>query len=552
MDMKRENNSRSRIRVVILAGAVAAAFASSQAMAFKIDVGNSDIDLRWDNTVKYNAGWRMEGRDRTLADTPTLHGSEYKFDKGDLVTNRVDVLTEFDLVYQGRHGFRVSGAAWYDAAYDDKVKGNPIYGGASAYPGGRYTNNIKRAYMHSGELLDAFVFSGFDIGSVPVNFKVGRHTLYWGESLFTPIHGVSYSQSPADFRKASATPGIEAKELFLPLNQISAQAQVTDTVSVAAQYYLEWDSYRLSDGGTYLGTFDALFARGTNLMGLPYEGNRKHGRYGVPDDRGSWGVNVRMSPEWLGGTLGVYYRNFDDKLPAVLLDPNTFTLHNAYAEDVRLFGLSLSKNIAGISYGAELVYRQDTALNTGFMPDLAIGNTWHALGNMVAFIGKTPVFDSATFMAELTYSKLDKVKSGSRANFNHVDYAGCSSGRKRDGCSTDDAWGISLGFTPLWYEALPGIDVSMPISYNVGLSGNSPAPGGGNEGAGSWSFGLSFDYKANYKFDIAYTDYFGNYYSAPSGGMPVGIGPAVLGGTNGNNALLNDRGWLSMTFKTTF
>nr|WP_154666216.1 DUF1302 domain-containing protein [Thauera linaloolentis] len=517
-------------------------------MAFRVDAGNPDVELRWDNTVKYNAGWRMEGRDRTLADTPSLHGSEYKFGKGDMVTNRVDLLTELDLIYRNKYGFRLSGAAWYDAAYDDKVKGNPLYGGASAYPGGRYTRDVKRAYMHSGELLDAFVFGRFDIGNVPINVKAGRHALYWGESLFSPIHGVSYSQSPADFRKAQATPGVEAKELFLPLNQISAQAQITDTVSVAAQYFLEWDSYRFPHGGTYLGSFDALFARGTTLGGLQYDGNRHHGRYKTPGDAGNWGVNVRMAPEWLGGTLGLYYRNFDDKLPTVLLDPVNFHLHNAYAEDVKLFGASLSKEVGGISYGAELVYRKGTALNTGFQPELAIGDTWHALANMVAYIGKTALFDSATFMGELSYSRLDKVRRGTRAYFNHVDYAGCATGDEDDGCSTDDAWGISMSFTPLWYQLLPSTDVSMPISFNTGLSGNSPVPGGGNEGNGSWSIGLSFDYQARYKFDVAYTDYFGDYSSTHTGGVPG----KVLNTTNGSNALLNDRGWLSFTFKTTF
>ena len=67
-------------------------------------------------------------------------------------------------------------------------------------------------------------------------------------------------------------PGIEAKELFLPLNQLSAQAQINDTVSVAAQYFLEWAPYRLPEGGTYLAGFDFPFAGGTDVFGTPYLG----------------------------------------------------------------------------------------------------------------------------------------------------------------------------------------------------------------------------------------------------------------------------------------
>ena len=74
------------------------------------------------------------------------------------------------------------------------------------------------------------VFGRFDLGEVPTSVKVGRHTLYWGESLFLGgnINGIAYAQNPLDLQKGFATPGTEAKELFRPLNQLSGQAQITD------------------------------------------------------------------------------------------------------------------------------------------------------------------------------------------------------------------------------------------------------------------------------------------------------------------------------------
>ena len=85
--------------------------------------------------------------------------------------------------------------------------------------------------------------------------------MYWGESLFLGgnLHGIAYAQNPLDLQKGFATPGTEAKELFRPLNQLSVQAQVTDTLSVAAQYMLEWESCRYPEGGTYLGPVDFVF-----------------------------------------------------------------------------------------------------------------------------------------------------------------------------------------------------------------------------------------------------------------------------------------------------
>lgn len=543
---------------IIVAAALAAL--SGPAAAFKIDTGSPDGELRWDNTVKYNAGWRVQQRDSRIGDAWGYQAGDYKFDKGDMVTNRVDLLTEFDYVYKSHYGFRLSGAAWSDQAYDDNVRGNPAFTGpfaGTAYPGNKFTPFAKRYNTSSGELLDAFVFGRIDMGDMPLDVKAGRHTVYWGESLFTPIHGVSYAQSPADFRKALATPGIEVKELFLPLNQLSAHLQVNDTLSFAAQYMLEWKPFRLPDGGTYLSQGDIIGNGGTSFLGIPVDGDVNSGRDATPKNRGNWGVMMKASPEWLDGTVGVYFRKFDDKIAAVLSPGGTFTeLHNAYAKDVKLLGVSLAKSVGGVSVGAELVYRQNTALATYFgAADIARGDTWHALVNALAYIGKTPVFDSATLMGELTYSRLGKIYSGSEANYNGVDYAHCKAGEPgygsyttKDGCSTKDAWGLSLAFIPTWFQALPSVDLSMPVSYSVGLAGNSPVPAGGNKGSGAWSIGLGADYMAKYKFNLAYNAYFGDF------GTNTGFlgTQAINGATNAGNGTLKDRGWLSFTFKTSF
>lgn len=544
----------------ILQGMAAAALCSSTAQAIEIPTGNDDLNVRWDNTFKYNAGWRAEGRDRKLGDSWGMQGGEYRFDKGDMITNRIDVLSEFDFIFKKNNGFRVSGAAWYDAAYDRNVDGNPAYqraGFGTAFPGNRMPNSMSRWYTNSGEILDAFVFGRVELGDRPIDMKAGRHTVYWGESLFSPIHGVSYSQGPVDFRKATATPGSEAKELYLPLNQLSVASQVTDKLSVAGQYFLEWKPYRLSEGGTYFNTFDPLFQGGTNYLGIPYQGDLKSGPHKKPDDRGNWGANAKLATDL--GTFGVYYRKFDDKLPTVLSTGGTFgELHNAYAKDVKLMGVSYSTLVGGTAVGAEVVHRKDTALNTAFgAAEIARGDTWHALVNTMSYFGKTAAFDSAVLLAEVTYSRLASLDSRTSAYYAGVGHACADSfggrGSRSDGCSTRDAWGFGVTFTPTWYSALPQTDITMPIHFDTGLSGNSPVPAGGNKGNGSWSLGVGFDYQAKYKLDIAYTDYFGHYNTGPNPLASVpGISSAVMGTASGSMAPLQDRGWLSVTFKTTF
>ncbi|THF91210.1 MAG: DUF1302 domain-containing protein, partial [Sulfitobacter sp. SK025] len=288
-------------------------------------------------------------------------------------------------------------------------------------------------------ILDAFVFTRVDVGDMPLNIRAGRHNIYWGESMFTFGNSIAYGQGPLDLRKASSTPGVEAKELFLPQAQLSGSMMISDSVSVAANYLFEWDAHRLSDGGTYLGATNVSL-QGGQFVGFPYVGDESSGPYRTPKDRGSWGVNTQIRSETLGGNIGLYYRNFDDRMPSILLDAAAGVAYNAYAEDVKLYGVSYNRLVGPVSVGSELSYRENTLLaTTGFGSSLARGNTMHALVNAVAFLGTTSFYDSASLQAELSYSRLVSVNSGSRATFNHEDYA-CTTTRD-GGCATDDAIG---------------------------------------------------------------------------------------------------------------
>src|SRR5512142_492816 len=98
--------------------AVASALAvAGSARAMDIPVGNPDIAVRWDNTVRYNLGFRTQSQDPNLLASPNYDDGDRNFSNGSIVTNRLDLLSEFDLIYKRSYGFRVSAAAWYDNAY---------------------------------------------------------------------------------------------------------------------------------------------------------------------------------------------------------------------------------------------------------------------------------------------------------------------------------------------------------------------------------------------------------------------------------------------------
>jgi hypothetical protein len=555
-------------RTAIAAAALATALGGGAAQAFEVDTGNPDVALRWDTTARLNYAVRVEQRDDKIGTSPIADEGTWSFDRGDAVAQRVDLLSELDVIYRKRFGARVSAAAWVDGAYSASSRSNPNAPlvNIPSYANHEYSALTKRLYRGlSGEFLDAFVFGGADVGDVPVQAKLGRHSVYWGESLLLGgnLHSIAYAQNPLDLQKGFATPGTEAKELFRPLSQLSVQSQVSDTLSVAAQVLLEWEPFRYPEGGTYLGPVDFVFNGPDRQFLSPALGFAQRGDAVEPKQRGEWGVSARWSPAALDGTVGVYWRRFADKLPQVLLTqaaPNASVYNLIYADDIDLVGASLAKNIGGVSVGAEVSYRRNTPLTSqvlGVAPGLPQrgetagprGDTWHAVLNGVGVIPGTALFDGASWVAELVYSRWSKVRSGENL-FNAVGFAPClANGTTRlrdfdkwDGCATKNYVGAGFSFTPTWYQVLPGVDLSAPLTYAVGLSGNAATVFGGNQGMGNYSIGLGVDIHQKYRIDLKYIDFVGRYRDNGT----------TVTSQNGLTTLLRDRGFASLTFKTTF
>lgn len=525
--------------------------------AVEISTGNDDVQLRFDNTIRYNFGKRIEGQSSAIIGGANFDDGDRNFKKGSTVTNRLDLLTETDLVYKKKSGIRVSAASWYDQAYsgsfsnDSLATSNHLVNGAPAFGLSDYANRYYKG--PSGEFLDAFVFTTVDLGEMPLTVRVGRHAVNWGEALLGggAIHGNTYGQSPLDQAKGLSTPGIEAKELYLPLNQVSAQLQATPELSLAGQYFLGWNTTRVPDAGTYLGFADHMLNGGESLVLAPgVPGVRAlRGPNLKPSDQGDWGLAARWSPQWFDGTMGFYVRNFSDKIPQTILIPATRQYFFNWGSDISLYGLSLAKQLGDISFGADLNYRKNMPLvsDTVAAPSAAAlpgqgdmlgarGDTVHAVINALGVLPRTALADGGSYAAELTWNRWLKVTQGEQY------FKGRPAYQAIDRVSKDYV-GLAVNVAPAWYQVFPGADLSLPISYSVGLSGNSAVSSGGNKSAGSYSVGLGLDYKAQYRFDIKYVDYFGQVTKNSAGVITV---------PNGSTALLTDRGAVFFTFKTTF
>lgn len=517
---------------------------AGDASAATIDVGNPDIELSWGNTVRYNLGMRVNDRNNAIGNSPNTDEGDYRFDKDDVVTNRLDLLSEIDFAYQRTVGFRLSGAAWGDAAYDDDAKTNPALANRGSYFGNKYSDYTKRYYKGpSGELLDAYGFWNFNLGDMNGNVKAGRHTVLWGEALALTAHSVSYAQAPTDGLKALTTPGVDAKETALPVGQVSGTLQVTPDLTLAAQYFYSWEPTRVAEGGTYLGGTDFIL-QGPDRFSLAPGRFLINKHIDKPDQQGDFGISARWRSDLLDGTVGFYYRMFDERSPTISLNVPKGTYRAVYPENARLYGISYSTSIAGVSTGFELVRRQDTALNssiTNGASEGARGDTWHALMNGVAVLGPTSLWSQLSLTGELAYSRWDKVTSGDRY-FLDCDNRPAGDRQAGTGCVTEDAWQVLLRATPQWTAVWPGWDISANAAVSLGLDGNSAVLGGGNEKAGSFTVGMTFSYNQRHDFSIAYNDYYATNDVNPTTGL--------IRVSNGSQ--IQDRGWVVFTYKGSF
>jgi hypothetical protein len=608
------------MRRTVLGAALAALFAGP-ALAFEIPEVTPDLEMRWDNTFRYNLGGRAQSQNPAILGAVNNDDGDRNFSRGSLVTNRLDILSEFDAVWRKNYGARASAALWYDNAYshlDNRnnatantlVNGLPVAGTLSPY---------SKRYLEgpSAEWLDAFGFANFELFGMQWNAKAGQHTVYWGDSLLLggAVHGVSYAQNSIDLMKGFGTPGAEAKELFRPKGGVTLQTQATKDLSIAAQWFYNWQAVRAPESGSYLTASDALQFGGDSLVFQPNPFaasipgapafTRFWNQQAVAPSRysaslGDWGISARYSPDWLDGTVGLYYRNATDILPQSVLIPGFASLpaatctaiggivvsptaciinpkvtnpqqltqygkvgeyRTAYGDNIHIMGITLAKNIGGVSVGAEISYRQNMPLLSDPVQALptplvnaaagqisinnipqngtpgALGDTYHGLVNGLYTIGKTPFFDQVSLQGELTWMHWAKVTQNAAVFKGRDSYTGIDKPSR-------DYVGLAFNVTPTWYQALPGVDLLAPISYSRGLNGNAAVFLGGNEEGGSFALGLAADIYTKYRVDLKYTGYFGNYSTNPATGAA-----SVF---NGVFASLADRGWWSLTFKTTF
>ena len=578
----------------VLAMSVLAAV-SSQAGAFQFDTGE-DWSIRWDNTLKGNVTSRVNEAQSRMVD-PAQFANARLFDDADysvnrksggITSSRFDIISELDVIWREDFGFRVSGAGWYDAAYEnsDNPQSGTLPNGLPydyswaglSYKPGEYSSEAEEMQLLGGELLDAFVFGNWTIGDAALGVRAGRHTIYWGQSLLAAgaITGIAGSMAALDQAKGLSVPGSEAKELFMPATKISSSLQLTDNLSLSGYYEFEHLVHRYPATGTWWSPTEVITDNGELAVLVAGTATAPRVGYKVNDDKitdsGEFGLNLSYTIEALGGleTQFVWINGSDRNLSGVYgasggLDPAKVaqwlkpwdqgganarvigTYGWVYREDIDTFGISLGKQMFDISFGMDVVYRKDTGLNPEFLPSFIgrppgttpadyspdpdqypgpTGDVWGVVINGLGFLSPDwGLWDGGTYIVEITSSWLDEFGDNQQFAKNSPV---AKIGENR--VTTQ----IGAVFKPTWYQVFPGWDMSLPMALSYGIDGEQPPQSFiSQEELGNAAVGVEFDVNQAWLLTARYSHWFG----------PV---------ANGVGGGLVDRDNVSLTVKRTF
>lgn len=516
---------RPRGSLQAIALASIAVFGGPAAQAFSIDTGDSDLKLTWDNTIKYSNAWRLRDPDAavgTPTQQPNVDWGTYGHKKG-LVSNRLDLLSEFDARYRDV-GLRLSGAAWYDAEYnqDHNDYALAVAPNTQAQAGGAPFNQVsdgaKKLMGRKAELLDAFVFGKAALGDMNLTVRAGKHTLLFGETLFLGANGIAAAQGPVDLIKAYGLPNAQFKEIAMPVGQVSSTLQISPGVSLSGYWQYEWKPLRLPAAGSYFSFADFVGEGGDLLLTPGGPATRTADLKGR--ERGQGGLQLKFK----GGDVdyGLYAARFDDKAPQVVLNALAGTYTLMYAKGIEVYGASASTVLGETNVAVEGSVRRNTPLSvpgdliistlSGADNDqntpYARGNSLHVNASAITLFGANALWQGASLVSEVAYNRLLKV------THNPVNFA--TNLPALNSTHTRDAVAFRLVFQPEYFQVFSGADLQLPIGLGYGLYGRSAvfqvAPAHG----GDLSVGLNLDFKKTWRAGLNVTHYFGPKGPAPS------------------------------------
>ncbi|NRP58602.1 DUF1302 domain-containing protein [Marinobacterium sp. xm-d-564] len=552
---------------------VGTAISINQAQAVEFNLG--EIEGRFDSQISVGASWRMDDPSSSLI-SPVNGGTSkgagsyddatQNFKKGETFSQIVKGIHDLELNYENM-GVFTRAKYWYDAELESGSR--PHGHTANSYtPDTELDDSGFNDYAKfSGfEILDAYWYGAFDLGEKPLDVRIGRQVVNWGESTF--IQGGLNAINPVDvnaFRRA----GAEVKEGLLPVNMAFASLGLTDNLSVEGFYQIEWEPTAIDGCGTFFSTADFVaegcdgirintaindqtyFAHPADLVvERTADGIRE------ADDDGQFGFALRYFAEELNNTeFGFYAARYHNRLPIASGVKNINLAHRSeiptlasqyytvYPEDIIMGGVSFNTNIGDVAWSGEISHKKDvpmqingTSLIAGILTNGTTGNPAldaHVAGgsgtdidgferfditqlqtSLISFHDQVLGASRLTLVGELGWTHVHGLDESANAlKFGRHGSFGYAAG-DNDGFVTQDSYGYVLRANLNYPNAFAGVNLTPQISFKHGIEGYGPAPGAAfREGEKTLGLSLTADYLNKYSFQLGYTDYFGGDYN---------------------------------------
>lgn len=394
-------NAKKKVLLRAAVAVIASGLALS-AQAAKFNWG--EIDGTFTSTISIGASWRVEDPEKDYiapgnieggrASSSTGDDGNLNFEQGELYSTIFKGVHDLDLNYKN-FGVFTRVKYWYD---DELENGERPHGS----PANDYVPNeeLEDSDFHdlaqnSGfELLDLYAYASTEVGTMPIEFRVGKQVVSWGESLF--IQNSVNVINPVDVT-ALRKPGAELKEALLPVGLVYTNIGLIPDVSMELFYQYEWEETVLDGCGSYWSSADVSGGgcdRLTVEASLPDSESRFLSRTtdDKPSDDGQWGIALRYFAEALNATeFGAYYINYHSRTP-ILSFVNPVTPGSSiatappedwaqyffeYPEDIEVFALTFATNVGSWAISGELSHRPELPLAINTLETtqaVAIGN----------------------------------------------------------------------------------------------------------------------------------------------------------------------------------
>lgn len=372
------------------------------------------------------------------------------FDKWDLIGNTYKMTNDLQAKWQN-YTFFARLNSYYDAVLDSSSSYNrtPLNDG--------YADAARDV-----RLLDLYVSGDYDVSGMPLNVRLGKQVISWGESTFL-LNGVN-SVNPIDVN-AFRRPGSEIKEGLVPVWAVDASIGLPYNLSLEAFYQLQWEGYQLDRPGTPFSTADVIGTGTYNavsfLTGSP-GGNMMRNCSNQSE------VSAAFDAAWAGNALrdcslaAIDYTQYDPTLPGVggwqaLTGGNSEAFRLAYGDNSIVRRLENREPSDSGQYGIAARWYSEALNNTEF------GFYFMNYHSRLPIVSETLTSNPATGQ----FSSYLSVGPTSNATSRALPYMGCNAAMGAANAGADGIWGTGDAGENAGMGSQPGALFGVPLGLTA-------------------------------------------------------------------------------------